>query len=143
MASVTNRFYIQDDSHQLVTSVRATLGTDVSFKQETHYLRGQDFFLLYSGREERARSIRPLALLIKPNRNRKAESKLHNYTGLSLSLSLDFVFYLVSDPFFPSPFLSSFSRNLFVLSPRRYRASKIVNLARNTSTSSVRTALKN
>ena len=96
MASVTNRFYIQDDSHQLVTGVRATLGTDVSFKQEMHYLRGQVFSTLLSMRK-RARSIRPLSLLIKPNRNRKAASKLHNYTGLSLSLSLSlgFVFHLV------------------------------------------------
>jgi hypothetical protein len=29
-------------------------------------------------------TARPLSLLIKPNRNRKAESKLHNYTGLRL-----------------------------------------------------------
>ena len=136
MASVTNRFYIQDDSHQLVTGVRATLGTDVSFKQEMHYLRGQVFSTLLSMRK-RARSIRPLSLLIKPNRNRKAASKLHNYTGLSLSLSVLF-FISFSDrqrvSFFPSfspPFLSAsriiHSRFAFLLSPRRYRASKIIN----------------
>lgn len=35
---------------------------------------------------QREESVRPLSLLIKPNRNRKAESKLHNYTGLRFSL---------------------------------------------------------
>lgn len=31
---------------------------------------------------EKEEAARPLSLLINPNRNRKAESKLHNYTGL-------------------------------------------------------------
>lgn len=34
---------------------------------------------------EKEEVTRPLSLLIKPNRNCKAESKLHNYTGLRLS----------------------------------------------------------
>lgn len=39
------------------------------------------------GERQQGESARPLSLLIKLNRNRKAESKLHNYTGLPLSLA--------------------------------------------------------
>lgn len=55
-------------------------------------------------------SARPLSLLIKPNRNRKAESKLHNYTGLPLSLAPT-THRTYSSPL-PSLFLS-----VFLLSP--------------------------
>lgn len=99
------------------------------------------FFLPCPRWEERARSIRPLSLLIKRNRNRKAESKLHNYTPACLSLG--FVPYLVSDrvpfffPRFPRHFFPPLSSSIR-LSP----SEQDYKLARNTSTSSVRAALK-
>lgn len=40
---------------------------------------------------EKEEVTRPLSLLIKPNRNCKAESKLHNYTGLRLSLATTYL----------------------------------------------------
>lgn len=59
---------------------------------------------------------RPLSLLIKPNRNRKAESKLHNYTGLRLSLTPTYMAF-TSPPLSLSlsGFLPTFFDTLFYL----------------------------
>lgn len=69
--------------------------------------------------DRREETARPLSLLIKPNRNRKAESKLHNYTGLHGSLtptctaltphprSLFPLFFLRSSFLFNDPFSST------------------------------------
>lgn len=62
LARVTSRFYIYihiyvytslDDSHRFITVVsrevsRQDVYTDISFKQETHYLRWPSFFHIYS-----------------------------------------------------------------------------------------------
>lgn len=59
---------------------------------------------------------RPLSLLIKPNRNRKAESKLHNYTGLRLSLTPTYMaFTYPSFSLSLSVFLPSFFDTFFYL----------------------------
>lgn len=55
--------------------------------------------------DRREETARPLSLLIKPNRNRKAESKLHNYTGVSLT---PMHMALTSLPFYFLFFFSSF-----------------------------------
>lgn len=59
---------------------------------------------------EKEEVTRPLSLLIKPNRNCKAESKLHNYTGLRLSLATTYLThsFLVSLSLFLPLFLIIF-----------------------------------
>lgn len=59
---------------------------------------------------EKEEVTRPLSLLIKPNRNCKAESKLHNYTGLCLSLTTTYLTHSFpgSLSLFCSSFYSSF-----------------------------------
>lgn len=77
---------------------------------------------------------RPLSLLIKPNRNCKAESKLHNYTGLCLSLTTTylthfflFLFFFLLIFFTLSYSLSIFIRLLFSLAGK-YQKNNITNL---------------